>query len=395
MTTLENPSLRRHLARAAAIFVAVFCVATAHGVILLNTADPQANTTEPAGALAGSGWQFEGTWGSFLGTSIAPHFFLSAAHIGRAGSVFNFNGATYTIDRSFAVPGTDLLIWRVVETLPTFALFYLKHDEVGKPLVVIGRGTERGSDVLLNGELRGWNWGGDTHVQRWGENVVSDVFENGAPNDKLIYATFDRPGLANEAQLSSGDSGGAVFLNDGGTWKLAGINYAVDGPFYTNANGTGEFNAALFDSRGFYFKNGSSYVQIADANPVPTGLYATAVSSQIPAIYSIIDPEGDPDGDGISNLLEYALMLDPLVPDAAGEPTVSRDADTLTLTYTQRLSATDLVYSVEKSSDLISWSAANAQEDISPESNGARVVKANVPIAGADRLFLRLRVTRP
>ena len=47
-------------------------------VILFRTADPAANTTAPTGGLNSSGWQFEGLWGAFLGTLIAPHFFLSA-----------------------------------------------------------------------------------------------------------------------------------------------------------------------------------------------------------------------------------------------------------------------------------------------------------------------------
>ena len=59
-------------------------------VILFRTADPAANTTAPTGGLSGSGWQFEGLWGSFLGTPIAPHFFLSAKHVGQAGGIVQF-----------------------------------------------------------------------------------------------------------------------------------------------------------------------------------------------------------------------------------------------------------------------------------------------------------------
>jgi len=54
-------------------------------VILYRTADPAANTTAPAGDLAGSGWQFEGIFGGFLGTPIAPHAATGLALAGRAG----------------------------------------------------------------------------------------------------------------------------------------------------------------------------------------------------------------------------------------------------------------------------------------------------------------------
>ena len=103
-------------------------------------------------------------------------------------------------------------------------------DEIGQHLVVIGRGTRRGSEIILDGTLRGWDWGDSDGARRWGENDVADIVPYHGHD--LIYATFDqhvqpndRP---NESHLSVGDSGGAVFLNDNGVWKLAGINYAVD-----------------------------------------------------------------------------------------------------------------------------------------------------------------------
>lgn len=368
----------------------------ARAVILMNDQAEVNNVTEPIGPLANSGWQFEGQWGGFLGTPIAPNFFISAAHIGRPLGTFNFRGVAYTIERSFPVPNTDLLVWKVIETFPDYAPLYIRRDEIGRPLVVIGRGTDRGGEVRLNGELRGWYWGAGSGVQRWGENVVNDVFPDKTAANMLLYATFDRTGLLNEAQLSAGDSGGAVFLNDNGIWKLGGINYAVDTGFYTNANGSGFFDGALLDAQGYYTRTSSgSYVIISGPNPVPTGFYATAISRQIAAIYSIINPTGDEDHDGIVNLFEYALNLDPLTPDVTGLPYISREGQTVNLTYTRAVSATDLNFTIEQSSDLLTWSIATTQDQTVSVIGNARVVKATVAASGADRLFLRLRVTRP
>ncbi len=202
--------------------------------------------------LAGSGWQFEGFWGGFRGTPIAPHFFLSAKHIGNAGgSVFTFGALNYSVVRGFADPNSDLDLWQVTETFPTFAPLYTQADEAGKLTVVIGRGTQRGSDHLVNGNLAGWNWGPGDGVRRRGTNVISEIVALG-PDDELLRGPFDAGGLAEEAHLSSGDSGGAAFIEDGGVWKLAGTHYTVDGPFYLDASGSGGFNAALFDTRGLY-----------------------------------------------------------------------------------------------------------------------------------------------
>lgn len=261
-------------------------------VILYRTGDPGANTTAPTGDLANSGWQFEGFWGAFLGTPIAPHFFLSAAHIGQAGSVFTFQSVNYTPVKEFVDPYTDLAIWQVAETFPTCAPLYTKSDEVGKLAVVIGRGTQRGGEVDVNGNLAGWYWGASDNVERWGENIISDIVPYG-PNDDLLYGTFDANGLPDEATLSVGDSGGAAFIEDNGVWKLAGIHYAVDGPFYTDSSGDGEFFGALFDSHGLYYSDGGNppnYILISGDAPVPTGFYPTRVSSRLSWILSIIGP---------------------------------------------------------------------------------------------------------
>jgi hypothetical protein len=39
--------------------------------------------------------------------------------------------------------------------------------------LVVGRGTQRGSEIIANNELKGWNWGTGDAVERWGQNKVS------------------------------------------------------------------------------------------------------------------------------------------------------------------------------------------------------------------------------
>src|SRR5947209_3535103 len=141
--------------------VAAFCLlamANVRAVILLRTGDPGANTTAPTGDLANSGWQYEGFWGGFTGTPIAPHYFISAQHIGDQGN-FIYNGVSYTIVAEFNDPSTDLKLLRVAQEFPSFAPLYSRADEVGQRIAEFGRGTERGSEITLGGVLKGWNWG--------------------------------------------------------------------------------------------------------------------------------------------------------------------------------------------------------------------------------------------
>jgi hypothetical protein len=68
----------------------------------------------------------------------------------------------------------------------------------------------------------------------------------------------------------------------------------------------------------------------------------------------------DYDLDGIANLLEYALNLNPTAPQVNGRPVVVLKDYTgtkyLSLTFTRSSVATDLTYIVQASSDLTNWS---------------------------------------
>ena len=253
---------------------------TARAVILTGTADPAANTTPPTGALAGSGWQYEGLFGAFLGTAIGPHHFLTAKHIGVASNIFVYQGLNYSVTRWFDDPESDLRMFEVAETLPSYAPLYSRSDEQGQNSVVIGRGTQRGDPIYSGNTLNGWNWGPGDGVQRWGENQISRA------SFARLYATFDQGAGANEADLSSGDSGGAVFINDAGVWKLAGINSQVDGPFSVTPGGP-TFVAAICDARGLY---GPSGLLVTSSAPVPMGFYATRMSYRSSWILGILDP---------------------------------------------------------------------------------------------------------
>ncbi|HEY6070870.1 MAG TPA: hypothetical protein VIU85_05790 [Chthoniobacterales bacterium] len=268
------------------LFGAIVVVSLATGspfaaaVILFSTGDPSVNTSAPTGSLAGSGWQYEASFGPFLATGIGPHHFITVKHIGIPSNTFVYQGGTYTITQSFDDTMSELRIFEVAETLTNYAPLYSRADEQGQNIVVIGRGTQRGNPVYLGGILRGWEWGSSDQVQRWGENQVS------LANGNSLYATFGQGAGPNEAHLSSGDSGGAVFINDAGTWKLAGINFSVDGPFATTAGGP-TFNAALFDDRGFYDSSGQ---MISWTGSAPTGFYAVRISDRLSWIESVVFP---------------------------------------------------------------------------------------------------------
>jgi len=210
----------------------------------------------------------------------------------------SFRGSTYTIDPSFgtnggaAIPGSDLRIWKVNETFPAFAPLYGTSSstiETNKHMLVIGRGTQRGDEVSVNGTLKGWQWGATDLVQSWGENTVSGIVSGNAEQGDFVAFDFTA-GAANEGTLSGFDSGGGVFIQQGTEWQLAGINYGVDGPFsLTGAADDPGFNAAIFDTRGLYEQGvNNTWQLVTGPNPVPSAAYSSRIASRINAIFSAI-----------------------------------------------------------------------------------------------------------
>lgn len=253
----------------------------AKAIIFYWTGDSAYNTTAPCGLLAGSGWQWVGTWLGHEGTPIGPHHFLAARHIGGAvGQFIVFKGRPYPTTACFDDSDTDLRIWQIEGSFPEWAPLYRKRDEVGRMLVVIGSGVGRGCEVKVGGVLRGWQWGDGSGTLRWGMSRVSS--EVGPPErpKTLLLAAFDPLVGPDSAHLGGGDSGAPVFIDDGDGWKLAGIASGVDGPFAADPTGP-SFNAALFDARGLYGGGEKGWRLINAVKPVRSGFYSTRVSIRL------------------------------------------------------------------------------------------------------------------
>ncbi len=120
----------------------------------------------------------------------------------------------------------------------------------------------------------------------------------------------------------------------------------------------------------------------------------------------ISGPSADPDGDGIANLLEYSLGLDPKKADAGGLPQPQlvnvSGQNYLSLSIVKPQANTDVTYGAEVSADLQTWDGSAGAVQVS--------VQANTPAAGYDtvtfrdltpvsstpgsRRFLRLRINQ-
>lgn len=275
------------------LFLGLLRPSQALAIILMGTGDPQANTTPPTGELANSGWQWVGKWGKTSGIAIAPKYFITVKHVG--GNIldpFILNGQSYSAVRFYDDPETDIRIVLVVGTLPQYASLQSSPDELGKRAVAIGRGTQRGDPLFISERaslvLKGWKWGLPDAVMRWGENRVSGILRNLEGGVETLFMRFDQSGGPNEAHVSPGDSGGGLFLQDGLSWKLAGLINTTEG-FYSLGPTGPAVSAAVFDQGGLYVGGNPSWQLIPDTSfDQPARFFCIRVFARLEWIRGVI-----------------------------------------------------------------------------------------------------------
>lgn len=282
-------------------------------VIVYDDSGPSRNLADPGD---GSGWQFHGNYGNVTGIPISDRRYIVAKHTFNANSINNLvfnsgaNAGAYTPIDYHIDANSDLVIVDVAETFSEWAPLYTKTDEyinqTGKDLTVFGRGRVAGSPVTVSNELKGWQWGAYDGQLSWGRNTISGTYESGT----LLGFAFDAMDDADEAGLAVFDSGGGVFLldTDDNTWKLAGINYAVDGPFRYTQNG-GAFDATLFDKGGLWEGDNNPTFINDQGQDIPSNAYATRLSVRMDWIDGVLATPVIPEPGTLILLAPAAMAL--------------------------------------------------------------------------------------
>lgn len=220
--------------QATALFIAAL---TLHSQAVTVATPSGSTTTDP-----GTGVQWDnvldvvGTQGSAV--YLGGGWVLTANHVFddppiTTSTTVAFAGTNYDADPSqiydltnpvFVTGSTspDLKLFRLTETLPL-------------PTVAIGSVSVTDA-VTMIGFSGGKSWGNNNI-----EFFVTNVLGNGR-NSNAFWTDYD-PATTNEGQGATGDSGGGVFVENGGIWELAGIMIGI-GPLVDGGQ-TGTFSVNL------------------------------------------------------------------------------------------------------------------------------------------------------
>jgi endonuclease/exonuclease/phosphatase family metal-dependent hydrolase len=194
-----------------------------------------------------------------------------------------------------------------------------------------------------------------------------------------------------------------AFANNGSTKFETSVNLASNTSLNTNFSGPITASAALsaLTTASDHLPIVADYVI---ATPFTTWQAREFTAAQL-ANAAISGPTADPDGDGIPNLLEYALNLNPEQASVQGLPTIGQTTingqQYLTLTYTEVIAATDITYVPQVSGDLATWNSGSSYTAlVSLTNNGDGVTETAVtqdltPISSAAPRFMRLEITKP
>lgn len=386
---------------------AVTCVFASHAnAILLASGDNDVNQTDP-----GTGVPFHavalicndgGSSPAGSAVYLGGKYLITANHVANRTHI-TFDGSTYWArDTGFTplrIGEVDMKLIKLIDDpeIAGVSLNTNSSNDTSSDATLVGWG--RAHDIstpspTTSGQRITWDWGeNDTISKRWGTNRVEGsetVTTSG--NYTGLFTYLDNSGGDNEAAMITYDSGSGLFIEIDDQWYLAGLTTLVS---QQSGSGTSTFGGNSPFNRG----DKNSFVRISS--------YATDIEAAIPdtttfagwitdhGIYDAsAEADADPDLDGLSNLLEFALNSDPNLSSVEDAPESSFTNGNSMIRFRKSTSATGIQIIPEWSSTLEddSWLSSDLFLANTGFEDGVEIWTATYT-GSENPVFLRLTVT--
>jgi hypothetical protein len=261
------------------------------------------------------------------------------------------------------------------------------------------------------------------HVSPDTAQLPTSVQYDGRNGLSYRRGTFNGPPLVTVAALNASVKGGTS-----GKFRVSRIagDQTIRVPVSFKPIGTARPGAdyAQLDTVAI-LPAGSSYVDVTVSSLIPAGGASKALTLSIDPQFHYTTPENptaatmtltaatptyaewaatngmgattktaDDDGDGFSNLLEYALGANPKSAADIAQTTAIAEAagqKYLQISLTRSLIRPGLTWSLERSGDMATWTAATSS--VITDTASELVLRDTLPLTGNEKRFIRIRVT--
>ena len=167
----------------------------------------------------------------------------------------------------------------------------------------------------------------------------------------------------------------------------------ADEPALMDYNGEGKSptQEALTEGTPFRSSDHDPVLVGISLSPQPT-TFAMWVASQVWPAGADQGVSGDPDGDGLDNLAEFVMNLNPLVADAGKGTGAGREGEVFILDFRRRTTATGVSVIPKWSDDLVDWFPMSVPVEQSEIDSVTKWYRSAQAIEGRDQMFGRLEI---